>query len=130
MWVANPPESGQKAVILAVDDHPSILRFIHIGLEIRGLQVVTANSGKDALDLVESARPSVVLLDMVMPDIDGLEVLRRIRKVSQVPVIAFSANENLRDQAMKLGANDFVVKPFNTDEMVTRIRGLLEGESS
>lgn len=128
MWVANPPQSEKKAVILAVDDHPSILRFIHIGLEIRGLNVVTANSGKDALEKVESAKPNVVLLDMVMPDIDGLEVLRRVRSVSQVPVIAFSANENLRDQAMRSGANDFVVKPFNTDEMVAKIKKLLENE--
>jgi two-component system KDP operon response regulator KdpE len=115
----------QRRLVLAVDDHPSILRFVQTGLEIRGFEVMTAASGKEAVTLVRSANPDVVLLDIMMPDTDGLEVLKQIRSMSDVPVIAFSAYHEARKDALRLGADDFVPKPFNTDDMVARIRPLL-----
>ena len=119
-------KATRSRIVLAVDDHPSILRFIRTGLEIRGMEVITANSGKRAIELAESAEPGVILLDIVMPDMDGIEVLKRIRKTSQVPIIAFSADENVRGEALRFGANDFLAKPFHTDDLVSRIKKLLE----
>jgi CheY-like chemotaxis protein len=98
----------QRRLVLAVDDHPSILRFVQTGLEIRGFEVMTAASGKEAVTLVRSANPDVVLLDIMMPDTDGLEVLKQIRSMSDVPVIAFSAYHEARKDALRLGADDFV----------------------
>jgi two-component system KDP operon response regulator KdpE len=117
----------KRPLVLVVDDHPSILRFIQTGLEIRGLAVITTTSGEEALRLLELAAPDIVLLDVVMPGTNGLEVLRRLRTYSPLPVIVFSANLETRDEAIRIGASDFVVKPFNTDELVVRIRGLVGG---
>jgi DNA-binding response OmpR family regulator len=124
------PTSEKKTVVLVVDDHPSILRFIQTGLEIRGLTAITTTSGEEALKLAELADPDIILLDVVMPVTSGFDVLRRLRSSSPVPVIVFSANLEARSEAMALGANDFVTKPFNTDDMVTRIRSLLAKRSS
>jgi two-component system KDP operon response regulator KdpE len=115
----------KRHVILVVDDHPKVLRFIEIDLRLRGLEVITATSGREALELVKSVKPDMVLLDVIMPEMDGLEVLRRLRAFSQVPVIAFSASPGSRPDALRLGANDFVNKPFRPDEMVSRIRALI-----
>jgi DNA-binding response OmpR family regulator len=120
------PKRAQRPLVLAVDDHPSILRFLKTGLEMREMRVITATSGEEALRVVESAQPSIVLLDIVMPGMGGLEALRKLRAVSQIPVVAFSANEEARGVALRLGANDFVSKPFDTEEMVLRIKTLLD----
>jgi len=120
------PNREGKLVVLAVDDHPSILRFVQIGLEMRGLETITADSGVKALDLAESQKPDIILLDVLLPDMDGLQVLRRLRALSQVPIIVFSAKYDAREESLRLGANEFVAKPFNTDHMVSRIRDLLE----
>ena len=114
-----------KQCVLVVDDHPKVLRFMEIDLKLRGFRVVTTTSGPEALELVKSAKPDIVLLDMIMPGIDGFEVLRRLRAFTQLPVIAFSASPGSYDDAMSLGANDFVTKPFQPDEMVGKIKALL-----
>ena len=119
------PTDEIRGLVLVVADPPSILRFIRTGLEVRGLNAITTTSGEEALEMARRANPDIILLDVVMPVTDGLEVLCRLRSFSEVPVIVFSANLEARDAAMSLGADDFVVKPFNTDEIVTRIRFLL-----
>ena len=119
----NEPE--KKTCVLVVDDHPKVLRFIEIDLKLRGFSVFTTTSGEEALNLVRSVAPDVVLLDMVMPEMDGFEVLKRLRAFTELPVIAFSASPANRDEAMKCGASDFVSKPFHPEEMVSRIKSLL-----
>jgi two-component system KDP operon response regulator KdpE len=115
----------EKRRILVVDDHPKVVRFIQIDLKRRGYEVITAGSGDEALELVKTARPDIMLLDIIMPGMDGLEVLERLRSFTQLPVIAFSANADNRDNAVLRGANDFMTKPFEPDEMVRRIKKLL-----
>jgi len=111
--------------VLVVDDHPKVLRFIEIDLKLRGFEVVTTTSGSEAVELVKSAKPDIVLLDIIMPGIDGFEVLKKLRDFTQLPVIAFSASPGNYQDAMRLGANDFMAKPFQPDEMVKRIKALL-----
>jgi two-component system KDP operon response regulator KdpE len=116
---------GKKRRVLVVDDHPKVLRFIEIDLRIRGFEVVTTSSGNEAVKLVKSARPDIVLLDIVMPEVDGFEVLKKLREFTQLPVIAFSASQANCDDAMRLGANCFMAKPFQPDEMADRISSFL-----
>jgi two-component system KDP operon response regulator KdpE len=115
----------KRQCVLVVDDHPPVLRFVEIDLKLRGFEVVTTNSGNEALELVKSAKPDIMLLDIVMPGMDGFEVLKKLRDFTQLPVIAFSASPENYHDAMRLGANDFVPKPFQPDEMASRIKALL-----
>jgi DNA-binding response OmpR family regulator len=114
-----------KQLVLVVDDHPKVLRFIEIDLKLRGFDVMTTTSGEEALELVKSKKPAIMLLDIIMPETDGLEVLKQLRAFSQLPVIAFSANLGERDNALRTGANDFMTKPFHPDDMVRRIQAVL-----
>ncbi len=116
----------RKRCVLVVDDQPKLLRFVEIDLKLRGYEVATTTSGEEALKLIKPDWPDIMLLDMVMPEIDGFEVLRRLRSFSRLPVIAFSASHGSQEEAMKCGANDFLNKPFRSDEMVRRIHGLLK----
>jgi two-component system KDP operon response regulator KdpE len=115
----------RKRRVLVVDDHPKVLRFIEIGLKLRGYEVMTTVSGEEALELIRSGKTDIVLLDIIMPGIDGFEVLRKLRGFTQLPVIAISASSENHDSALNLGANDFMTKPFEPDEMVNRINALL-----
>jgi two-component system KDP operon response regulator KdpE len=115
----------KKQCVLVVDDHPKVLRFIEIDLKIRGFEVVTTSSGDEALELVKSAKPDIMLLDIIMPGMDGFEVLKKLREFTQLPVIAFSASPENCHYAMRLGASDFMPKPFQPDEMADRIKALL-----
>ena len=114
-----------KKRVLLVDDHPKILKFLEIDLKLRGFEVISAASGRQALEMVDSAKPDIMLLDMIMPDMDGFEVLRKLRVFSQLPVIAFSASPEKQDVAMRLGANDFVPKPLDMTNLVTKINSLI-----
>jgi two-component system KDP operon response regulator KdpE len=115
----------KKQCVLVVDDHPKVLRFIEIDLKLRGFEVITTTSGSEALELVKSAKPDIMLLDIIMPEMDGLEVLKKLRDFTQLPVIAFSASPGNYHDAICCGANDFMPKPFQPDEMASRIRALL-----
>jgi two-component system KDP operon response regulator KdpE len=119
-------EAVKKKLVLVVDDHPKVLKFIEIDLKLRGFEVVSSTSGKEALELLRSKKPDIVLLDMIMPGIDGFGVLTALRTFTGIPVIAFSASPGNQDEAMRLGANDFVHKPFDPDDMARRIRAFLE----
>ena len=118
-------ESGKKKRVLVVDDHSKVLKFIEIDLKLRGFEVFSAGSGKQALELFNSEKPDIVLLDMVMPEKDGFEVLRELRTFSKIPVIAFSASPSNQDPALRAGANDFMHKPFNPEDMARKINTLL-----
>ena len=112
--------------VLVVDDDARILRFISSSLKLAGHSVCTATCGEEALDLVESDKPDIMVLDILMPDVGGFEVIRRLRAVSDLPVIAISAHASCATEALKLGANSFLAKPFKPAELVKRIASLNE----
>lgn len=110
--------------VLAVDDDPAILRTLGINLRARDYDVETAGDGRSALQIVDERMPDVVLLDLGLPDLDGIAVLRRLREFTQVPVIVVSARTEPDDkvEALDLGADDFITKPFSIEELMARIR--------
>lgn len=113
--------------ILVVDDEERMVRFIRLNLEHDGFQVVEAYNGVQAIEKVRSNLPDLVLLDVMMPDIDGFEVLRIVREVSSVPVIMLTAKgeEDDRVRGLELGADDYITKPFSPRELVSRVRAVL-----
>jgi two-component system KDP operon response regulator KdpE len=113
--------------VLIVDDEPQIARALRVALSSRGYDVRTAGNGETALDLVASAPPDVILLDLGLPGIDGVEVVRRLRGWSRVPVIVVSVREAQSDKvaALDAGADDYLTKPFGMDELLARIRAAL-----
>jgi DNA-binding response OmpR family regulator len=115
-----------KRRVLVVDDQPKVLKFIEIDLKLRGFEVVSATSGKEALELTKTVKPDIILLDMIMPGIDGFGMLKELRTFTDLPVIAFSASPGNQDEALRNGASDFVHKPFDPDDMARRIRALLK----
>jgi DNA-binding response OmpR family regulator len=116
-----------KPVVLVVDDDHKILRLLRIELTAQGFQVIMAEGGADALELVERQRPDLVVLDIIMPGMDGHEVLRRIREKSGVPVILLTAKGTDSDKiaGLELGADDYLAKPFNPEELSARVRAVL-----
>ena len=110
--------------VLVVDDEPPIVRAVAANLRVRGFEVVTAASGETALAAVETHQPDCVVLDLGLPGVDGLEVLRRLRTWTQVPVVVLTAIDSERDKvaALDLGADDYVTKPFGVAELMARIR--------
>lgn len=113
--------------ILVVDDDPKIRRLMKVELRASDFPVSEAADGEQALDVVAREEPSLVLLDLMLPGIDGMEVLRRIRESSSVPVIIISARNQDQDRirGLQLGADDYITKPFNTEEVIERIRAVL-----
>jgi two-component system KDP operon response regulator KdpE len=118
-------DTEKKRIVLIADDERKVLRFMEIDLKFRGFEVITTTSGEEALELIKSAKPDIMLLDIIMPGMDGFEVLRQLRAFSQLPVIAFSASIGNYDKAMRLGANAFISKPFKTDDMLSKINACL-----
>jgi DNA-binding response OmpR family regulator len=114
--------------VLLVDDDAGIRRTVGEGLELEGFRVVPASGGRAALAAAESVAPAVVLLDLTMPDLDGLEVLRRLRAAGDdVPVCVLSARDEVDDRVrgLQAGADDYVVKPFALEEIAARLHALL-----
>jgi two-component system KDP operon response regulator KdpE len=116
-----------KRMILVVDDEPAIARLVRATLQADGHSVITASRGEEALDLLDEQRPDLIVLDLMMPGIDGFETLRRIRMQSQVPVIMLTARAAGADKLKGLsgGADDYVTKPFNPDELAARVSAVL-----
>jgi two-component system KDP operon response regulator KdpE len=114
-------------LILVVDDEQRMVRFIRLNLEQDGFKVISAFNGTEALEQVRKHLPDLVLLDVMMPDIDGFEVLSKIRQVSSVPVIMLTAKgeEDDRIRGLELGADDYVTKPFSPRELVSRVKAVL-----
>jgi two-component system KDP operon response regulator KdpE len=118
--------TGQPS-ILAIDDEPQLLAALATILEGRGYRLRTARNGAMGLDAVANERPDVVLLDLAMPGVDGLEVCRRLREFSRVPILVLSAlsDEPRKVKALDAGADDYITKPFGVEELLARIRAAL-----
>ncbi len=110
--------------ILLVDDDVALLRTLSLNLRARGDQVVTAETGGEALEAAQRTSPDVVILDLGLPDVSGVEVLRHLREWTTVPVIVLSARHGSDDkvEALDVGADDYVTKPFGMDELLARVR--------
>jgi DNA-binding response OmpR family regulator len=113
--------------IMIVDDEPKIIRFIAANLKSLGFETVACQNGAEALEKVEAVDPDLILLDLMMPGMDGFEVLRRLRTYSSVPVIMLTARSNGADkvQGLNLGADDYLTKPFSLDELFARVNAVL-----
>jgi two-component system KDP operon response regulator KdpE len=122
---ARAPRSTTR--VLVVDDDPAIVRTLAINLRARDYQVQVAHDGRTALEILTEEPPDVMLLDLGLPDLDGVGVLRRLRAFSALPVIVLSARHSSDDkvEALDLGANDYVTKPFGVEELMARIRAAL-----
>lgn len=118
---------GTEPMVLAVDDEAGILRLIKLQLADQGFRVITAQNGEEALRLAEEQRPDIVLLDVIMPELTGPEVLRKLRERWPVPVIFVTARDSEADKVrgLEFGADDYIVKPFSPDELAARIRAVL-----
>jgi two-component system KDP operon response regulator KdpE len=126
-----PALSTSKTVVLVVDDEPQIQRFLKPSLEAAGYMPVMAAAGAEALRLIATRAPDVVVLDLGLPDMDGKDVIRGVREWSQVPIIVLSARDREGEKiaALDLGADDYVSKPFGIGELMARIRTLLRHRS-
>jgi DNA-binding response OmpR family regulator len=116
-----------EATILVVDDEPRYVHLISANLEVEGYQVLTATNGKKAIDLIVDNEVDLVLLDVMMPVIDGFETCKRIRGFSYVPIVMVTAkgDEEDRIKGLNLGADDYIVKPFSAEELLARVKAVL-----
>lgn len=120
-----------KRLIMVVDDEPAIVRLVKATLQSDGYAILTASRGEEALELLENERPDLIVLDLMMPGIDGFETLRRIRMETQIPVIMLTARAADADKLRGLegGADDYLTKPFNPDELAARVAAVLRRTS-
>jgi DNA-binding response OmpR family regulator len=114
--------------ILVVDDDPAIRKFVQVNLEARGYLVLQAGDGEEAIRIAEKDRPDLLILDIVMPEMDGFEVCSRIREWSGAPIIMLSAREgeNDKEKCEACGANDYLTKPFVLRELLSLVKSLLK----
>jgi two-component system, OmpR family, response regulator MprA len=134
----NPKTAGSKGNLMAasvnrpgilvVDDDPEILSFLRRGLVFEGYSVDTAGDGSEALAKIRDKEPALLILDVMMPGIDGIEVSKRLRQVSNVPILMLTARGTLSDKVagFNSGADDYLVKPFEFDELLVRVKALLK----
>ncbi|MDP9273327.1 MAG: response regulator transcription factor [Chloroflexota bacterium] len=117
--------------ILIVDDEPKITQLVRDYLERSGFAVVTARDGRDAVMRARTDRPDVIVLDLGLPDLDGLDMTRQLRRDSQVPIIMLTARDDEADRVagLELGADDYVTKPFSPRELVARVRAVLRRQA-
>lgn len=113
--------------ILVVDDEPRFLRLVEANLQTEGFNVLKAANGKEAVDLTAAEKPDLILLDVMMPEMDGFQALERIRGFSMAPVIMLTAkgDEEHKVRGLNLGADDYVVKPFSANELIARVQAVL-----
>src|SRR5213596_1671352 len=128
---AREASMSTQPLVLVADDEPRITKLVAIALSEEGFRVVTANGGEQALQKAEEVRPDIVLLDIVMPDLDGIEVMRQLRERRPVPVILLTAKGSTSDKAkgLDLGADDYIAKPFHPDELAARVRAVIRRSS-
>lgn len=114
-------------LVLAVDDEPGILRLIKLELTPQGFRVLTAESAAEAMEVAQEYRPDIALLDIVMPDMSGLELMRELRERGDLPVILLTAKGSDSDKVrgLEMGADDYLAKPFSPDELSARVRAVL-----
>ena len=122
----------QKEKILVVDDDKNICELLRMYLEKEGYVVVMAHNGIDAVNAFNAGNPDLILLDIMLPQLDGWQVCREIRKLSEVPIIMLTAKDEVFDKVLglELGADDYVTKPFDTKEIVARIKAVLRRTSA
>lgn len=120
-------EQSAPRLILVVDDEARMIRFIRMNLELEGYQVIEAGNGVQALDMVRQHVPDLIIMDVMMPELDGFETLRLLREFSTVPVILLTvkSEEEDRIQGLELGADDYVTKPFSPRELSSRVHAVL-----
>ncbi len=113
--------------ILVIDDDPDIVRVLEENLRLEGYEPLTASTGEEALKAASRLSPALVILDLMLPDMDGLQVCRRLRQDSDVPIIMLTARDRVSDRILGLetGADDYVIKPFDTLELMARVRASL-----
>jgi two-component system KDP operon response regulator KdpE len=123
----HPGESAPKTRVLVVEDDPNIVDLIRSNLAVRGFDTIVSTDGLRALQLLETERPDIILLDLMLPEIDGFELCRQVRERSTVGVIVVSARGGDRDKvaALNLGADDYMTKPFSIEELLARITATL-----
>ncbi|MDF2486021.1 MAG: two component transcriptional regulator, winged helix family [Herbinix sp.] len=116
-----------EPLILVVDDEKSIRKFLQLSIEMQGYKCIDASDGTSALMLAMSRSPDILVLDLGLPDMDGVEVIKKLRTVSQIPIIIISARGHDREkiEALDAGADDYLVKPFSVPELLARIRVIL-----
>lgn len=116
-----------KNIVLLIDDDENICKVVKLYLEKEGFDIMVANGGQAGLDMFATTEPDIVLLDIMMPGMDGIEVIKRIRKDSNVPVIMLTAKGDTFDKvlALELGADDYIVKPFEPKELIARIKAVI-----
>ena len=119
--------STRHELILVADDEPRMTRFIRMNLELEGYRVIEAHNGMQALDKARTDLPDLVILDVMMPEMDGFETLEMLREVSNVPVIMLTVRSDEEDKVrgLELGADDYITKPFGTRELVSRVKAVL-----
>jgi two-component system KDP operon response regulator KdpE len=132
MSAAGNGPRGESPLVLVVDDEPAIVRALRAALTARGFRVDVARTGQEALDRAAGGSPDVVVLDLGLPDIDGIDVLHRLREWSEVPVVVLTAEgaEDRKIRALDDGADDYVTKPFSTPELLARLRVALRRRSA
>jgi DNA-binding response OmpR family regulator len=119
--------AAQAQTVLVVEDESSIASFVALYLKNAGYAVRTAATGKEALAEAESERPDLIVLDLMLPDVDGIEVCRRLRQGSDVPILMLTARDEDVDKiiGLEVGADDYLTKPFNPRELVARVKSIL-----
>jgi len=128
VWVQAVADPQDGARVLVVDDEPSIVDAISMTLRHQGFRVEAADTGKDALAVVDRWRPDVIVLDVMLPDFDGFEVARRLSADDEpVPILFLSARDNTEDKVrgLTIGGYDYVTKPFSLEELIARLRNIL-----
>ena len=116
--------AGGPIAVLIIEDEPAIRRFLRVSLAASGYRVIEAGSGQQATRRLRLERPDIIILDLGLPDVDGLDIIREVRQTSPVPIVVLSsrADERGKVEALDLGADDYVTKPFGIDELTARLR--------
>ncbi len=119
------PHPNSKTRVLLVDDERSIVKVLSIKLRINGYEVMSTTSGAEAINLARTENPDIILLDILMPEISGFEVMDRVRQFSNVPIIMVSARTEMAEVARARGADGFISKPFDPDHVVKKVSSAL-----
>jgi DNA-binding response OmpR family regulator len=131
--INNNGSLGHKQSILIIDDEPQIGKIFGLKLKLSGFDVNTTTSGAEGIELIRRQEPNIVLLDILMPGVTGLDVLESVRKFSNVPILVFTAKPEIINMAMNMGANGAITKPADPDRVVEKIKEVLSdycGESN